>query len=302
MKWPENPLRIDPRETIDKITDFIQAQFEQLNRRFVFVGLSGGLDSSLTSALSVRALGKDKVRLFYLPERDSKSLHRKHAQLLAKHLEIDLRVINLSPALRILGIYRLLPLSFIPGRFLKTQLVEFGKKELLTESKGEFLSTRLSASGGPWVARANAYISSKHRLRSLLLYKEADRTNGMVIGAANRTEWLTGTFSHWGCDHCADLMPLLHLYRSQLVPLAKYLELPDEIVTKKADPDVIPGLDDKGLLLGSFEEADQILWGLENNWSSEELADKLDKELVEYIQLLMKSSAIYRETPFSLLT
>jgi NH3-dependent NAD+ synthetase len=45
---------------------------------------------------------------------------------------------------------------------------------------------------------------AKHRLRMVLLAYRADIDNLMVVGAANKTEWLAGTFSRWGCDHCAD--------------------------------------------------------------------------------------------------
>ena len=77
--------------------------------------------------------------------------------------------------------------------------------------------------------------------------------------------------------------------------------LPKVILEKKADPDILPGLDDKGKLLGSFEIADQILWGLENGFSLTDLAERYGSEQVEYIQLLVNSSAYYRETPYSLL-
>ena len=133
------------------------------------------------------------------------------------------------------------------------------------------------------------------------LYKEAERNCGLVIGAANKTEWMTGTFTQWGCDHCADLMPILHLYRSQIESLAKFLNIPKEIRQKKADPDVLPGLDDKGELLGSFQKADLILWGLENQISLNDLQDRFGSEKVAYIQTLVKNSAQYRESPYSLL-
>ncbi len=301
MKWPENPLDLTPSSAAEEITVFIQNKFTQLNRRKAIIGLSGGLDSSLTSLLAVKALGSDSVKLIYMPERDSKPIHRQHALLLARLLRIDLKIINISPALRRLGIYRLLPLSLIPGRRLRTRLIEYGKKEFLSSPEGEFLSVRLDASGGPWIAKSNAYVCAKHRIRSVVLYKEAERSNGMVIGAANRTEWMTGTFTQWGCDHCADVMPLLHLYRSQLIPLAEHLGVPQEILKKKADPDILPGLDDKGKLLGSFEIADQILWSLEKGFSLTDLADRFGSKQVDYIQLLMDNSAYYRETPYSLL-
>jgi len=301
MDWPINPLEVDPESTVKSILELIQMVFGRLGRRNAVLGLSGGLDSSLAAYLTVTALRAEKVRLFYLPERDSKRIHRRHAQLLASELGSELLHIPITSTLRTMGVYKLLPLSWIPGAYLKSRFINFGKKSFLPDPKADLLSNRLAASGGPWVARGNAYISAKHRIRNVILYKEAERRAGMVIGAANRTEWMTGTFTHWGCDHCADLMPIIHLYRSQLVPLAEHLNLPSEIIHKKADPDVLPGLDDKGELLGTFEIADQILWGLENGFSVEFLSKMFGDDPVQHIDLLVNSSRHYRETPYSLL-
>lgn len=46
----------------------------------------------------------------YLPDRDSDPLHSKHARFLSEQLAIPLQVIDLSPMLRSLGVYRQLPL------------------------------------------------------------------------------------------------------------------------------------------------------------------------------------------------
>jgi len=301
MDWPENPLRIDPAQTLCGISDLIQNKFNHLNRRVAVIGLSGGLDSSLTTSLVVKSLGADRVKLYYLPERNSKPIHRKHAVLHANQLGADLKIINITPILRAMRIYSLLPLNFFPGRKLKALAVNYGRERFLKHSQGEFLSIRLNGSGGSWVSRGNAYACAKHRVRSVILYREAERLNGMVIGAANKTEWLTGTFTQWGCDHNADVMPLLHLYRSQLEVLADHLNLPEEIRNKKADPDILPGLNNKGELLGSFEKADQILWGLENLIDLPDLEKWFGAEEIRYIQTLVRNSVQYRETPYSLL-
>jgi len=301
MEWPTVPLHIDPEQSLTDITNLIQNKFQQLNRRMAVIGLSGGLDSSLAATLTVKSLGAEKVKLYYLPERDSKPIHRKHAVTLADRLKVELKIINIAPALRALRIYSLLPLNFFPGRWLKSLAVDFGRSRFLEQSKGEFLSIRLAGSGGNWVLRGNAYASAKHRVRNVILYREAERLQGMVVGAANKTEWLTGTFTQFGCDHNADVMPLLHLYRSQLEIIAEHLGLPKEIRTKKADPDILPGLSDKGDLLGSFIKADQILWGLEENLNLSDLENRFGTENVSYIQKLVKSSEYYRETPYSLL-
>jgi len=236
MDTIKSHLRIDLVDEVRKITQLISRKFQQLNRKTALVGLSGGLDSSLAAVLTAKSLGTENLVCYYLPERDSKPLHRKHAHLLADEFRLHLETIRITPVLRSLKIYSLLPLDIFLTRGLRNWAVEYGKKRFLTASKGEFLNMRLSGTGGSWAARGNAYASSKHRVRSVLLYREAERMLGMVVGAANRTEWLTGTFTQFGCDHIADVMPILHLYRSQLEVLATHLHLPEEIRKKNSRP------------------------------------------------------------------
>jgi NAD+ synthase len=301
MKNIKDHLVIDPQEEIRKISFLIKEKYLQLNRRMAIIGLSGGLDSSLAAVLAAKSLGTDKLVCYYLPDRDSKTLHKKHAHLLADQFGLKLKTIQITPILRALRIYSLLPLNIFLTRGLRNRVIEYGKRRFLKASQGEFLRLRLAGTGGSWVARGNAYASSKHRVRSVVLYREAELNLGLVIGAANRTELMTGTFTQWGCDHNADVMPLAHLYRSQLQTLAEYLDLPEQILHKKADPDVLPGLDDKGELLGSFQEADQILWGLEHHVSLVDLKGFFDPDLIDYLNNLHNDSAYYRETPYSLL-
>ena len=120
----------------------------------------------------------------------------------------------------------------------------------------------------------------------------------MVVGAANRTEWMTGTFSKWGVDHCADIMPIIHIYRSQLEQLAKYLQIPNYIRYKDADPDVIPGVNDKGALLGTFPVVDQILYCIENHADLEEMHRIHGEERVDRLLQLVDLSRHMRESPY----
>jgi NAD+ synthase len=301
MEWTPSPLQIDPEQTTAEIIQFIEDRFNVLNRESIVIGLSGGLDSSLTATLAVKAVGADNVKLYYLPDRDSKPLHRKHAILHANQLNADLKIINITLALRVLRIYSLLPLNFIPGRKLKSIAVNYVRNKHLGLTGGSVLSARLSGSGGSMVARANAYINAKHRVRTAILFREAERMNGMVVGCANRTEWLTGTFVQFGVDHSADLMPLLHIYRSQLEEIARFVDMPDLIIKKESDTDILPGVEDKGKLLGSYSNTDLILWGLENGISQSHLEKKFGQEKVHAITTLFESSIHYRETPYSLL-
>jgi NH3-dependent NAD+ synthetase len=94
-------------------------------------------------------------------------------------------------------------------------------------------------------------------------------------------------------------MPIVHLYRTQAEALAETLGIPEPVRSKPADPDVMPSVDDKGALLGSFARADAILWGLENGVDSEELAAHFGQDAVKGIQSLVKLSSYMREIPYS---
>ena len=121
------------------------------------------------------------------------------------------------------------------------------------------------------------------------------------MGAANRTELLTGAFAQWGCDQCADVMPIIHLYRSQVEVVAEYLQVPEKIRRKPADPDVIPGLNDKEELIGPFHISDQILWMLESGFPLSKISDRYGDEAVRHVNDLYQRSRFMRETPHSLI-
>lgn len=64
----------------------------------VVIGLSGGLDSSLTAFLAVEALGKDNVFALIMPSAASNAEDKEYAEEVAKQLGIDYEIINIEPA------------------------------------------------------------------------------------------------------------------------------------------------------------------------------------------------------------
>jgi len=287
-------------KTTTMIIDFIKKSILELSKDGAVIGLSGGLDSAVIASLSVHALGAENVHLLYMPERDSNKLHQKHAKLLADALGCVFIRKPISRILKACHSYSLLPIGFAPTRTLRKRLVQYGKDHLLNDRENHILAARLQSSANSWEARANAYAMAKHRVRMVVIYQYAELNNLMVIGAANRTEWYTGAFSQFGVDHCADLMPILHLYRSEVEELAEYLGIPDGIRNKKADPDILPGVEDKQELLGNFKLVDQILMSIENKDSKEKMKQQFDSVLVDTISRLRVLSEPMRSSPYSI--
>jgi NAD+ synthase len=93
-----SPLAIDTKLVDRWLVEFLRSEIGR--RRFgkVVVGLSGGVDSSLTATLCRRALGADAVKGFLLPYRTSSPESRDHALLLADGLGIETREIDITDA------------------------------------------------------------------------------------------------------------------------------------------------------------------------------------------------------------
>src|SRR6266404_5768756 len=101
-KLPE----LDCRAEADRIVERVRhLTFSRLRRRGLVVAISGGIDSSCSAALAVRALGKERVFGLLLPERDSSSASSELGRLLAEHLGIRYAIQNIAPTLEAIGCY-----------------------------------------------------------------------------------------------------------------------------------------------------------------------------------------------------
>ncbi len=91
-------LVLNPPLAVAVLTSFIRDAVETTGMAGgVVVGVSGGVDSSLSAALAVKALGPERVHGFLLPYRTSSPASEQDARTVAEHLGIPHRKIDISP-------------------------------------------------------------------------------------------------------------------------------------------------------------------------------------------------------------
>jgi NAD+ synthase len=89
---------------------------------------------------------------------------------------------------------------------------------------------------GTRIARANV----EARLRMVISYYHANSLGYLVAGTGDRSEVLLGYFTKWG-DGGADLLPIAHLYKTQVRELGTHLGLPNPVIRKPSSPQLWPG-------------------------------------------------------------
>ena len=92
------PLDIDPELTAQWLVSFLREEFERRSFTKAVVGLSGGVDSAVTTFLAARALGAENVVAIRMPYRTSSPDSLAHAQLVVDALGVQSRTIDISPA------------------------------------------------------------------------------------------------------------------------------------------------------------------------------------------------------------
>src|SRR2546423_710476 len=106
-RFSPDVLKIDAAAETYRICEAIKDQVQdQLRRRGVVLGLSGGIDSSVTAALCVRALGATRVFGVLMPERDSEPDSTRLGRVVAELLKVETILEDIAPILDAAGCYR----------------------------------------------------------------------------------------------------------------------------------------------------------------------------------------------------
>ena len=105
-EFSKDVLTINVSEETKRISSFItKTILKNMHKRGAVIGLSGGIDSALSAALCVKALGSEKVLGIILPERDSSSISEEYALLLAERLGIQTKKTDITPILERFSVY-----------------------------------------------------------------------------------------------------------------------------------------------------------------------------------------------------
>jgi NAD+ synthase len=285
MKLPKDPFAFDADAVIASITETIRRQVgERFRRRGVVIAVSGGIDSSVCAALCARAVGKERVLLLSLPERDSSDDALRLGALLARTLQAPYLVEEIGPALEAGGCYlrqleaiRMVVPEYGEGWKCKIVIPSILEGDRLNLSR---LTVRLPdgtektermppASYLQLVAATNM----KQRTRTAIAYYHADRLNYVVCGTPNRLEYDQGFFVKGG-DGLADIKPIAHLYKTQVFMLAEALGVPEEIRNRPPTTDTfsLPQTQEEFYFALPYASMDWCLYGHNNKIPSAELA------------------------------
>ena len=126
------------------------------------------------------------------------------------------------------------------------------------------------------------------RIRTNILYYYANSKNYLVLGSSDKSEHMIGYFTKHG-DGASDITPIISLYKLQVREIAKYLGVPENIISKKSSPHLWKDHEAENELGITYEEIDSILYCLFEKKLSVEETEKIiliDKSKIEKIQEL----------------
>ena len=235
--------------------------------RHVVIGVSGGIDSALTAALAVEALGAESVHAVSMPSRYSSEGTRSDARRLAESLGVDFREI---------------PIDETVEAFAAALAESFaGREPDLTEE------------------------NVQARVRGVLLMALSNKFGWLVVATGNKSELSVGYSTLYG-DMAGGFALLKDVYKTDVWRLARHLNeragrelIPVSIIERVPSAELRPGQRDEDSL-PPYLALDRVLESyVELDRSREELAsDGFDPELVDRaIALIDRAEYKRRQAP-----
>jgi NAD+ synthase (glutamine-hydrolysing) len=174
----------DTEELYEGLIYGIKKFFEQNQLKKAVIGISGGIDSAVSTSLLVAALGKENVVGINMPSKFNSEITKKSAEKLANNLGIE---------------YKIIPIQ---------KYVDFTKKQL--EDSGFKVSELVLEN-----------IQARDR-GSRILAGVAASVGGVMINNSNKTEVALGYTTLYG-DMNGAICPLADLYKWEVYKLAEYI-------------------------------------------------------------------------------
>lgn len=319
----------NPDQEVKKITDFIKNTFEQTGKTKAVIALSGGIDSATSFALAHKELGKENLLPLHLPSRHSNPIHTKDVEKLLQSFDFPLE--NLT-TINIAGIiqksWHIINLSAPQSdtseanRFLRnrsdlseaqahtTNSNDTSKVIAMSdEVKNDARNSQALPPNTPNRRSHNAQITKLNHLRlanlmartrMMLIYDYAKRHDALVIGTENYSEHLLGYFTRFG-DEASDVEPIRHLYKTQVIELAKHLQIPKSIITKAPSADLWTGQSDENEMGFSYADADPILYlNDQGKTPAEIIATGFKEDLVKIILSQVNKNSFKQEVPYKI--
>lgn len=135
------------------------------------------------------------------------------------------------------------------------------------------------------------------RMRMIALFDMSAKHGALPVGTGNKTERLFGYFT-WHADDTPPINPLGDLLKTQVLTLAKYLGVPEEIVAKPPTADLVQGQTDESDMGITYAKADEILNWLVSGYRPEEIiARGYDSGEVEVVNKRLSSTHWKRKLP-----
>jgi NAD+ synthase len=131
------------------------------------------------------------------------------------------------------------------------------------------------------------------RLRMGILYYYAAIRHLLVLGTSDRSELELGYFTKYG-DGAADILPLGGLYKTDVIEIGRYMQIPHRILQKKSSPNLWKGQTAEAEIGLSYEEIDLILRHLKSNTSQ---LKKFSAEKVQKVIRLVEQNRHKRSLP-----
>nr|WP_282098422.1 ammonia-dependent NAD(+) synthetase [Shewanella sp. MMG014] len=232
---------IEPAYEVERRVAFLKTKLVEAHTRSLVLGISGGVDSSVTGRLcqlAVDSLNADNpdqnyqfiaVRLPYQVQKDEDE-----AQLACQFIQPSKQVtVNIADG--VVGVHN----ATVAG--LEEAGIEVSNNENLDFVKGNV----------------------KARMRMIAQYHIAGLTGGLVVGTDHSAENITGFYTKFG-DGACDLAPLFGLNKRQVRQVASFLGAPEILVKKAPTADLEddkPQLEDEVALGLTYDQIDDFLEG-----------------------------------------